>query len=429
MQIINQAGKGISIASCILLVGCALTACSLIDKNDNDSEKSTTTEFRDCVDCPVMIEIPAGSFLMGTAEADRLTDPRTGKPATNDGPQHRVDIEYRFAMGKYEVTTAEFGSFVAATGYRPEGPCMEFSPPESFRISDDTTWNQTGFPQTERSPVVCISYYDALAYTNWLSERTKRNYRIPTEAEWEYAARSGTTTPYFWGDSRLDTCSYANVRSAGADTISDRQAIADKQDGFPCDDGFVHSSPVGSFMPNNFGLYDIQGNVWEWVADCNHKNYTDAPADGSAWLDSSGCQFGVIRSGSFLNLVERSSTTVRAGRPREGRATNMGFRVVRDDRTAADDNEAAMSSAWGATSSDKFGEGNSGAELFKNSCSACHVRQDDFRGAYGTDQLAIENTIRNGGNNIMSMPAFGGVLPESDISKLATYIRQQNGWE
>ena len=429
MQTMIKADKRVIIAGCILLAGCVVSACSLIGEKDNEEGESKLVEFRDCADCPLMIEMPPGSFLMGTAEADRLIDPRTGKPATNDGPQHRVEINYTFAMGKYEVTTAEFGNFVAATGYSPEGPCMEFSPPESFLISDDTSWNQTGFPQTELSPVVCISYFDALAYTNWLSALTKRNYRIPTEAEWEYAARAGAATPYFWGNSRQDTCSYANVRSTGADTISARQADADRQDGFPCDDGYVHSSPVGSFLPNGFGLHDIQGNVWEWVADCNHKNYSGAPADGSAWLDSRGCQFGVIRSGSFLNLVERSSATVRAGRPREGRATNMGFRVVRDDRDVTDNTDAVLGSTWNTTPSDKFGQGDNGAELFKNSCSACHVRQDDFRGAYGTDQLAIENTIRNGGNNIMSMPAFGGVLAERDISKLAAYIRQQNGWQ
>ncbi len=429
MQLINRALKRLTIAIYILLTVCAVSACSLIGENEDDSEKSNFVAFRDCADCPLMIELPPGSFLMGTAEANRLTDPRTGKPATNDGPQHRVDINYQFAIGKYEVTTAEFASFVAATGYRPDGPCMEFSPPESFEISSQTSWNQTGFPQTELSPVTCASYFDALEYVTWLSAITQKNYRIPSESEWEYAARAGSNSPYFWGDSRFDTCNYANVRSAGADAISTRQAIADERDGFPCDDGYVHSSPVGSFLPNAFGLHDMQGNVWEWVADCNHKNYAGAPSDGSAWLDDRGCQFGVIRSGSFLNLVERSSTTVRAGRPREGRATNMGFRVVRDERIPAENDQAAVDSAWSPTSSDKFGEGSSGAELFKNSCSACHVRQDDFRGAYGTDQQTVENTIRNGGNNIMSMPAFGEVLEESDINKLATYIREQNGWD
>jgi formylglycine-generating enzyme required for sulfatase activity len=429
MQIIARVGKRILITGFLWLAGSIMSSCSSVGGTEDGGDQFNAAEFRDCADCPLMIELRPGSFLMGTAEEDRLIDPRTGKPASNDGPQHRVDIEYPFALGKYEVTTAEFGTFVSATGYKPEGPCMEFSPPESFSISGDTTWSQTGYPQTERSPVVCVSYYDALAYVDWLSERTQHNYRIPSEAEWEYAARAGSNLPYFWGDSRDATCSYANVRSPGADTISDRQANADKQDGFPCDDGFVHSSPVGSFAPNAFGLHDMQGNAWEWVADCNHKNYVGAPADGSAWLDARGCQFGVIRSGSFLNLVERSSTTVRAGRPREGRATNMGFRIARDNQTAAGRQDIEAASDWADTSTKDFGKGDSGAELFQNSCSACHVRHDDFRGAYGTSQQDIENTIRNGGNNIMSMPAFGQVLADADIRALAIYIRQKNGWD
>jgi len=197
-------------------------------------------------------------------------------------------------------------------------------------------------------------------------------------------------------------------------------------DGFPCDDGYTQSSPVGSFAPNDFGLHDMQGNTWEWVSDCNHKNYDGAPTDGSAWLDAKGCQFGVIRSGSFLNRVERSSTTVRAGRPREGRATNMGFRVVRAQTPPAGNDPAGPSAAWGIT---EVSSTNAGAQLFNDNCAACHVNRDDYRGAYGTDQQSLEKAIRDGGNNIMSMPAFGNVLTAEEIAILASYIRKQNGWE
>ena len=110
--------------------------------------------------------------MMGTAVADRLTDPRTGKPATNDGPQHSVRIGNAFAIGRFEVTVGEFGEFVAATGHQTTGGCMEFSPPEKFTISPDFDWDRTGFPQDADHPAVCVSYFDAVAYTAWLSEQT-----------------------------------------------------------------------------------------------------------------------------------------------------------------------------------------------------------------------------------------------------------------
>ncbi len=391
--------------------------------------EATQTEFTDCADCPVMRTVPAGEFLMGTAEADRLIDPRTGKPATNDGPQHRVTIGRAFAIGKYEVSVAEFAAFVEATGYATVDRCMEFSKPGGFTISKAHNWGNTGFAQVPAQPVTCVSFYDAAAYTQWLADRTGRPYRLPSEAEWEYAARAGATGPYFWGDDEAAGCAYANVRSAGADTISKRQAEADLL-GFPCDDGSVHSSPAGKYLPNNFGLYDTQGNAWEWVADCSYNDYNGAPTDGSAWLEADGsdCRFGVIRGGSFLNLVERSSLTVRAGRPRSGGATNMGFRVA----LGLDGNSGAVIAAadpavvWGETAT---GDTDPGALLFADNCAACHLVSDNFEGLYGKSQSELETAIRNGGNNVMSMPAFDGRLTDNEISAVAAYLRRVNGWQ
>lgn len=405
-----------------MLAGCAVPS--------GDADVWPDSPFRECAECPELVVVPAGEFLMGTAEADRLTDPRTGKPALNDSPQHMVTIPADFAIGRFEVSTAEFGAFIAATGYEPVGPCMEFSAPDSFTIDPETNWIDTGFPQSEQYPVSCVSYFDAVAYANWLSATTGYNYRLPSEAEWEYAARAGSTAPYYWGRSETDACTYANVRSAGADSISKRQSESDVADGLPCDDGFPHSSPVGSFVANDFGLYDMQGNVWEWMADCNHKDYEGAPADGSAWIDAEGCQFGVIRSGSFLNRVERSSTTVRAGRPREGRATNMGFRVVRDARRGESYADGTVAQAeWTASSAASDTAGlTGGAALYADNCAACHVRRDDFRGIYGTSRAAVEKVISDGGNNIMSMPAFRDTLSNEQIVELAAYVRALNEW-
>jgi len=388
-------------------------------------------EFRDCGQCPVMITVPAGQFKMGTAIADRLIDPRTGKPATSDSPQHEVTIAAPFAIGKYEVTVDEFGAFIADTGYEPVDRCMEFSKEDSFTISKDFNWQDTGFEQAGDHPVVCVSFFDAEAYVAWLSDKTGEAYRLPSEAEWEYAARAGSTTSYYWGTESAETCDYANVRSQGAYTISKRQAAADRDDGFPCDDGVRHTSAAGRFAPNQFGLHDLQGNAWEWVADCNHKDYEGAPADGGVWSDGpdakTRCPFGVIRGGSYLNLVERSSTTVRAGRPRSGAATNMGFRVASggsdrdEDRHGPDRASDPIIADPGETSS-------LGERLFAQNCAACHVERATYRGVYGKDQQSVEKAIRDGGNNVMSMPAFGEVLKDEEIAALATYVRELNGW-
>jgi len=400
-------------------IGC-LMACT---PDGTTTPNANSSEFRDCDVCPVMIPVPAGRFLMGTAEQDRLTDPRTGRPATNDSPQHEVHIGTPFAIGKYEVTVAEFAEFVTRTGHKTLGNCMEFSPPESFSFSDAVDWNNPGFEQPDDAPVGCVSYFDAREYADWLSNMTGQNYRLPSEAEWEYAARAGSTGPYHWGTDNTLACTYANVRSPGAHTISKRQAEADKL-GFPCDDGMPLSSPVGSFKPNDLGLYDMQGNAWEWVADCNHKDYHGAPTDGRAWLDDvdtqRGCQFGVIRGGSYLNLVERSSTTVRNGRPQSGGATNMGFRIARGADVSIDIKlRVAADNAFTATP---------GANLFRDNCAACHVDRGTYRGIYGTDQVSVEKAIRGGGNNVMSMPAFDVVLNDDEITRVARYIREQNGW-
>jgi formylglycine-generating enzyme required for sulfatase activity len=389
-------------------------------------DSSSTHEFRDCEDCPIMVMLPAGTYLMGTAVEDRLIDPRTGKPAINDSPQHAINIHQPFAIGKYEVTVAEFRQFISETGYATIDRCMDFRKKDSFEIRTDVSWDHPGFDQADTAPVGCVSFFDAEAYASWLSAKTAEHYRLPTEAEWEYAARAGSTTVYFWGSDAAAACDYANVRSDGAPAISKRQALSDEADGFPCDDGMAQSSPAGSYKPNDFGLYDLQGNAWEWVADCNHKNYEDAPDDGSAWLDARDCRFSVIRGGSYLNLVQRSTTTVRAGRPRSGGATNMGFRIARGENNS-DSIAAAPSIA--ATSYTARADISPGALLFADNCAACHESPEGFQGLYGRDQASLVTAIRDGGNNSMSMPSFSDRLNAAEIETVAAYLRRINDWD
>jgi formylglycine-generating enzyme required for sulfatase activity len=410
-----------------------LGACGpATDIGEQANNAGSSDAFRDCDTCPLMVTIPAGSFLMGTAVEDRLTDPRTGKPATSDGPQHTVRFDDSFALGKYEVTVDQYAAFVADTGYVTTDRCMDFSKTDSFSFNSELNWSKVGFEQTGTQPVVCVSFFDAQAYTEWLSAKTGQRYRLPTESEWEYAARAGSTGPYHWGDDRMLTCEFANVRSQGAWTISKRQATADREEGFPCDDGMAQSATVGNYQPNAFDLHDVQGNAWEWVADCNHKDYAGAPTDGSAWLDEEACSFGVIRGGSYLNLVERSSATVRAGRPKNGGATNMGFRVARGGTATTSAAEqvaiAPVEIAPVLKAEDFTADVSPGARLFADNCAACHVDRAALKGVYGTDQVAVEAAIRGGGNNTMSMPAFGESLSGQEIATLATYVRRLNQW-
>lgn len=223
--------------------------------------------FRDCPDCPLMMSLPAGDFLMGSP-ADE-----TGRNAY-EGPQHEVAIK-RFAIGVYEVTSAEWNACVADGGCR--------------RVRAD---------DTGKLPALGVSWLDAKGYAEWLTRKTGRKYRLPSEAEWEYAARAGATTAYWWGE-KFD-----------AAKVPARQASA-----------------VGSYAPNGFGLYDVLGNAREWVADCYVNNYREAPTDGSAVRDGD-CGKRVIRGGSWANSAVDIRTANRSRIDAGTGASYMGVRVA-----------------------------------------------------------------------------------------------------
>jgi formylglycine-generating enzyme required for sulfatase activity len=278
--------------------------------------------FRDCPDCPEMVVIPAGAFRMGSPEGEDGRFP-------SEGPQHTVRIGKAFAMGRTEVTVGEFRRFVEASGYRTsaerdaEQGCYAWDKSDKkWGWRSGRSWREPGYPQDERHPVVCASWEDARAYVQWLGKETGRGYRLPTEAEWEYAARAGMQTARFWGDAPDEACQYANVADQTAKKTYPDWTIHD------CTDGYAQTAPVGRFQPNGFGLYDMLGNVWEWVQDCYHGSYAGAPADGSVW-EGGKCEARVLRGGSWDNRPQLVRSAIRNRNAPSERDDDNGFRIAR----------------------------------------------------------------------------------------------------
>ncbi len=226
---------------------------------------------------PQMIDVPGGSFLMGASDGN-----------SDEKPQHEVTVA-SFAMGVCEVTMAEYDAFAGDTGRE---------------LPDDRGWGR------ENKPVMNVSWEDATAYANWLSSKTAQNCRLPSEAEWEYAARAGTTTAYWWGDEIGND----NANCDGCGSLWNNKQTA----------------PVGSFAANPFGLYDTSGNVFEWTEDNWHDNYQGAPADGSAWLEENDGDVAtrVVRGGSWFDLPGFARSAYRGWSYPDFRAYFLGFRVL-----------------------------------------------------------------------------------------------------
>jgi len=236
-----------------------------------------TGSFRDCPECPIMVQIPAGSFTMGSASGD-----------ASERPSHKVMLARPFALGMFEVTVAEWRACMRGGG------CGDIP-------------GMTGAP--DRIPAHNLHWQDSVAYTAWLSARTGHSYRLPSEAEWEYAAAARTGGRFWWGD-------VAGVANANCQT---------------CGGSYERTAPVpvGSFRPNPFGLYDVNGSVAEWVADCWNSTYKGAPPDGGTWLQGN-CRKRVLRGGSWRNDADELTTTSRLSYDADVRYPGNGLRVARD---------------------------------------------------------------------------------------------------
>ena len=280
--------------------------------------------FRDCMDCPEMVAIPAGSFTMGSPAAVTEREGIPDKRATRERPRHRVGFARPFAVGKYEVTRGQYAAFVRAADHGGGGGC-KYWVGDHFEFDKTKSWRDPGYPQTDRDPVTCVNWHDAKAYVAWLSAKTGKAYRLPSEAEWEYMARGGTDTARFWGHSAGRACGYGNVH--------DRTGA--RANGFPsmvphkCDDRHANTAPAGSFWANGFGVHDTAGNVWEWVEDCWHKTYAGAPSDGSAWTGGGRCGQRVLRGGSWISIARFVRSANRSKIDTGLRIYRNGFRVAR----------------------------------------------------------------------------------------------------
>jgi len=235
--------------------------------------------------------LPAGRFMMGgdAGELEQVGVPLAA--AMHAQPRHEVAFAKPFAIGKFDVTRAAFAAFVSATNFAVH-PCAALTG-NGWVHQEELNWERPGFAQTDRDPVVCVNANDTDAFLGWLRSTTGHPYRLPTDAEWEYAARGGTVTAYYWGDDPNQVCLYENV----ADETFKEQNRAVRQVA-PCRDGFVETAPVGSFKPNPFGLYDMLGNVFVMTEDCWNETYAGAPTDGSAWK-TGDCSRRAARKASF----------------------------------------------------------------------------------------------------------------------------------
>lgn len=287
--------------------------------------------FRDCPDCPEMVVIPAGSFTMGSSASEKTWAATHGLDAgfgaeisqhklslqdfasavADEAPQHKVSLR-SFALGKYDVTRREYAAFVNETGYRSDNGCYDNGNPNAAKRAG-ASWKDPGFKQTDNDPVICVSWDDAQAYVSWLNRKSQRSgsasrdapYRLPTESEWEYAARAGTTTRFWWGDDDAAAAHAWFKENSGGQT-----------------------HPVGLKPANRFGLYDMAGNVWQWTQDCYAESYAAAPNNGTAAEMGSQC-LRVDRGGSWYYAAWLLRPATRERNPADYRDKVMGFRVAK----------------------------------------------------------------------------------------------------
>ena len=289
---------------------------------------SDPAPFRDCATCPEMVVVPAGHFLRGSPqdEPGRDLDSRNHDEDDLEGPggkRARVSVP-AFALGVFEVTNDQFARFVEDSGYEMPGGCISDPDGDGVWAAEEAgTWKNLGREFRGDFPASCIDWHAANAYVHWLGLRTGAQYRLPTEAEFEYALRASSDTTYHFGDDPERLCEYGNIPDQSRNAISPELVTT------ACNDGFADMAPVGQFKPNAFGVHDMTGNVWEWLADCYEPSYANAPTDGTA-LVKDDCGAYSIRGGSWGYDLPSLRSADRSDDPPDILFDGIGFRVARD---------------------------------------------------------------------------------------------------
>ncbi len=261
-----------------------------------------------------MMRIPAGEFLMGSDGSDK-------EVFDNEKLKHKVTVR-AFSLAKYEITKGQYAAFVKDQGYYPSGQSCYSYKNGLWGYQPGADWRKPGFPQDDSHPVVCVSLGDALAYIDWLNHKTGQTFRLPTEAEWEYAARAGTNASRFWGDNPDAACRYANVADLTAKQAFSWDSV------FNCTDGFAYTAPVGSFQPNAFHLYDMLGNVWEWTCSAYQDKYGDDEKNCISNNHANGRR--AVRGGAWYNIPQDVRSANRSRLAPTLRLNNLGFRLAQD---------------------------------------------------------------------------------------------------
>jgi formylglycine-generating enzyme required for sulfatase activity len=286
------------------------------------------TSFQDCTTCPTMVTIPAGSATLGSTPQERASAGIVPLFGDREGPTWRVTFARPYAIGRTEVTRGQYRVFVEATRRPDPSSCGVHEPKgDTWGPQPDYNWRKPGFAQDDNHPAICIGWDDANAYAAWLAKTTGKPYRLPTDSEWEYAARGGSTTAWYWGDAPEVGCTSANLLSAGTvAALGWPKSVAGR---LVCSDRRSFTMPVASFAANPFGLFDMAGNAFEWAADCNTPDNRGAPADGSV-RSGGDCTRHYLKGGAFHTPFWLTRSAVRgAPVPGDLRMFAMGFRVAR----------------------------------------------------------------------------------------------------
>ncbi|WP_081935924.1 formylglycine-generating enzyme family protein [Burkholderia sp. 9120] len=291
--------------------------------SDKGVAKNNFENFRDCDVCSEMIVLPSGKYMMGATEEEFRGHDRYAFMYAVESPRHEAYVK-SFAIARFDVTRKQFAAFAEATGFTGKG-CYIFDGKE-WLFDTHADWKNPGFRQTDLDPVVCVSWSDAQKFISWVNARLQTSkaaiYRLPSETEWEYATRAGTTTPTYWGVNPVDVCVYENTRDQSARALDATAPIAD------CTDGYVETAPVGSFRPNPWGLFDTLGNVSKWMADCyqiSYWNFSSVPLP-----KSEACALRSIRGASWATIPITTRAAGRNGLPPDKRDSSVGFRLAAD---------------------------------------------------------------------------------------------------